>query len=291
MNKTLYISDLDGTLLQSDQHISEESCRILNGLSEQGLMFTYATARSLITASMVTAGLDVKIPVIVYNGAFIIDGDGKRLVKNIFSADEAEDIFYTLSGFGIDPLVYSIIEDKEKFSYMPERLTRGMKDFLATRNGDPRHRPVSEESDMLTGDVFYFTCIDVAGSMDKAYEELKKRYYCVYSTDIYSGDHWLEVLPVSASKANASLQLKKLLKCGRLVVFGDGVNDIPMFKVSDECYAVENAAPELKEIAGSVIGGNNENSVAKFISEHFNANQILNFSSSEKINKKFIKKF
>lgn len=272
MKKTIYISDLDGTLLQSNQRISAESCRILNGLSKRGLLFTYATARSLITASKVTAGLDVKIPVIVYNGAFIIDGDGKRLVKNNFSEEDAEKIFYTLAEFGTDPLVYSIIGNEEKFSYIPEWLTRGMKDFLATRNGDPRHRPVSKRSDMLMGDVFYFTCINDTGSMEKIYEELKKKYYCVYSTDIYSGDQWLEILPVSATKSNASLQLKKLLDCDRLVVFGDGANDIPMFKAADECYAVKNADPKLKVIADGIIGGNNENCVAKFISEHFSVN-------------------
>lgn len=28
--------------------------------------------------------------------------------------------------------------------------------------------------------------------------------------------------------------------CDRIVSFGDALNDIPMFQISDECYAVEN---------------------------------------------------
>lgn len=270
MNKILYISDLDGTLLTSGQFVSRKSFETLNSLSERGLLFTYATARSLITASKVTAGLDVKIPVIVYNGAFIIGG-GERLVKNVFSADEAENIFRTLAEYGIEPLVYSVISDEEKFSYRPERLTRGVRDFLGTRSGDPRHRPVSRECDMLCGDVFYFTCIDSTAAMSKAYEKLKNRYYCVYSADIYSGNQWLEILPKAATKANAAVQLKKLLECDKLVVFGDGVNDIPLFEASDKCCAVSNAAPELKEIADTIIGSNNEDSVAEYISRHFGA--------------------
>lgn len=270
MNKTLYISDLDGTLLTNDQFVSRKSFETLNNLSEQGLLFTYATARSLITASKVTAGLDVKIPVIVYNGAFIIGGE-ERLVKNVFSSDEAENIFRTLAEYSIEPLVYSVIDGEEKFSYRPERLTRGIKDFLGTRVGDPRHRPVLRESNMLHGDVFYFTCIDDSKTLSEAYEKLKNRYYCVYSNDIYSGDQWLEILPKTATKANAAVQLKKLLGCDKLVVFGDGVNDIPLFEASDECCAVSNAAPELKEIADTIIGSNNEDSVAEYISQHFKA--------------------
>lgn len=270
MPKTLYVTDLDGTLLTSGQYVSPKSCEIINRLTEQGMIFSYATARSLITAKKVTAGLSVKTPVIVNNGVFIVDSaSGEKLVKNIFSAEQGSDIFKTLTKFGILPLVYSIIGDEEKFSYIPQKMTRSMADFLDTRRGDPRHRPLSNEVGMLDGEIFYFACMDEAGSMSEAHEELKKRYYCVYSKDIYSGDQWLEILPKAATKANAVLQLKEYCGCERLVVFGDGVNDIPMFRAADECYAVENAASELKEIADGIIGGNNYDSVAEFIEKDF----------------------
>lgn len=270
MPKTLYVTDLDGTLLTSGQYVSPKSCEIINRLTERGINFSYATARSLITAKKVTAGLSVNAPVIVNNGVFIADSQsGEKLVKNIFSAEQAEDIFKTLTKYEILPLVYSIIGGEEKFSYIPEKLTRGMADFLDTRRGDPRHRPLPSENGMLDGEPFYITCIDEAGSMSEAREELKKRYYCVYSRDIYSGDQWLEILPKAATKANAVLQLKEYCGCDKLVVFGDGINDIPMFKAADECYAVENAAPELKEIADGIIGSNNMDSVAEFIEKNF----------------------
>ncbi|MCM1328821.1 MAG: HAD family hydrolase [Ruminococcus sp.] len=266
MPKTLYVTDLDGTLLTSGQYVSEKSREIIKRLTERGMIFSYATARSLITARKVTAGLDFNVPVIVNNGAFIVDNaSGEKLVKNTFAHGEAEDIFGTLRHFGIAPLVYSIIDGTEKFSYIPERLTRGMADFLNTRKGDPRHRPLTGERGMLDGEPFYITCIDEAGTMAEANGVLKERYYTVYSRDIYSGDQWLEILPKGATKANAVLQLKGYCGCERLVVFGDGENDIPMFKAADECYAVENAAPALKEIADGIIGGNNEDSVAEYL--------------------------
>ncbi|MCH5193419.1 MAG: HAD family hydrolase [Oscillospiraceae bacterium] len=271
--KTLYISDLDGTLLTSEQRISERSLEIISSLTDKGMIFSYATARSIVTARKVTEGLVVRHPVIVYNGAFILNNDtGERLLKNIYTPEEAEDIYRTLSGFGISPLVYSIIDDREKFSYMPSRLTRGMGDFLDSRKGDPRHRPISEDSDMLTGEIFYFSCIDEAGSMGEAYEALKDRFHCIYGADIYSGDQWLEILPITATKANAVRQLKEYLGCERLVVLGDGINDISMFKAADECYAVANADPSLKEIADGIIGSNNEDGAAEFLSKHFSEN-------------------
>ena len=48
-------------------------------------------------------------------------------------------------------------------------------------------------------------------------------------------------------------------------MFGDGLNDADLFRVADECYAVENAVPQLKAMATGVIAGNNEDGVAKWL--------------------------
>ena len=62
---TLYVSDLDGTLLNSDVKISENSKNIINSLIEKGMKFTVATARSLVSASDKIEGLNLKLPVVL----------------------------------------------------------------------------------------------------------------------------------------------------------------------------------------------------------------------------------
>ena len=52
--KTLYVSDLDGTLLRSDETISEYTAQTINRLTTDGMLFSYATARSYHTAKKVT---------------------------------------------------------------------------------------------------------------------------------------------------------------------------------------------------------------------------------------------
>ena len=56
--KTLFVSDLDGTLLHSNERVSQYTCDVINRLTEKGILFSYATARSYITARKVTAGLN-----------------------------------------------------------------------------------------------------------------------------------------------------------------------------------------------------------------------------------------
>ena len=121
----LYVSDLDGTLLRSNETTSEYTNQIINSLVDKGMFFAYATARSLITAKKVTQGIYAKIPLIVYNGAFVID----NVTENILIANYFDDSVYfvldDLFHHGVYPIVYAYIDDKEKFSFVPELCTQG----------------------------------------------------------------------------------------------------------------------------------------------------------------------
>ena len=86
--------------------------------------------------------------------------------------------------------------------------------------------------------------------------------------DIYSDAPQCELSSEKATKANAALELKSMLGCDKLVVFGDNLNDISMFSVADECYATSNAVPELKEIATAVIDSNDDDGVARWLEKN-----------------------
>lgn len=75
-------------------------------------------------------------------------------------------------------------------------------------------------------------------------------------------------MPCRATKAEAIQKLKEMWNCDKVVSFGDAINDIPMFEISDECYAVENAVPELKKAATAVVDSNERDGVAKWLWEN-----------------------
>ncbi len=263
--KTLYVSDLDGTLLRSDEQTSEFTNNTINDLVDKGMIFSYATARSYQTSHKVTKGLEARIPLIIYNGAMVVDNvDGSFLLKNFFD-DDIRDLLKDLFENNVYPIVYSFINDVEKFSYVNDKCTAGMLEFLDTRKNDKRTNIVYNERELLDGDIFYITCIDEKEKLKPFYEKYKEKYHLVFQIDIYTQAQWLEIMPQNASKANAIKQLKELLCCDRLVVFGDGKNDIDMFELADEAYAVENAVEELKEVATGVIESNDNDGVAKWL--------------------------
>ncbi len=271
IGKTLYVTDLDGTLLNRRERINPESIDIINHLVGQGMLFTYATARSLVSASVVTKGLITDIPVIIYNGASIIHpGTGKCLSSVSFSAQEADFASETLRAHGISPLVYAYVDGVERVSWDTTRENNGIKYYLSRRTIDPRLRPLDGGKGLYDGEVFYYTCIGEKEEMMSVYKTFSadKRYRCTLQQELYRTEYWCEIMPVRATKAEAIRTLKKLWNCDRIVSFGDAVNDIPMFEISDECYAVANAVPELKRLATGVIGDNEHDGVAKWLSLH-----------------------
>jgi len=267
--RKLYVSDLDGTLLRSDQVTSDYTNQVINTLVDKGMLFSYATARSLITAKKVTMGIQAKIPLIVYNGAFVID----NVTEEILIANYFDDTVFTLLddlfNNNIYPIVYSYIKGSEKFSFVPELCTKGMNKFIESRNGDVRTNAVSSLAELKLGNVFYITCIDDSEKLKPLYNKYKDTYHCVFQTDIYTKDKWLEIMPIEASKSNAIKQLQTMLGCEKLIAFGDGINDIDMFQIADESYAVANAHEELKKHATAIISSNDEDGVAKWLEGNF----------------------
>lgn len=156
-----------------------------------------------------------------------------------------------------------------KFSYIADKCNKATKELILSRKGDVRDHPVENEKDLESGDVFYFTCIDQYEKLEPLYIHFKEKYHCIFQKEIYSGEQWLEIVPKTVSKANAIRQLKDLLGIDYIVAFGDGKNDIEMFEIADESYAVENAVDELKEIATGIIGCNDADGVAKWLENYF----------------------
>lgn len=275
---TLYVTDLDGTLLNSNSRISQYSIQTINELVAKGMQFTYATARSLVSASVVAQGLSTTIPVIAYNGVLIINPATKEVLSSLaFTPKEAEDARRTLQTYGANPLVYAYVDGVERVSYRADQTNEGIRRYLDMRKGDPRFRPLAEESGLYQGDIFYFTCIAKEEELRPLYEIFVKdnRYRCTLQQELYRPEFFLEIMPKKASKAEAIKKLKEIWHCDKVVSFGDAINDIPMFEISDECYAVGNAVPQLKALATGVIGSNDEDGVARWLAAEETAGRIF----------------
>lgn len=268
--KTLYVTDLDGTLLNQSERISHFTQTTLNKLIEKGMYFTYATARSHHSAKLITGGLRLNMPLIVHNGVFILQPDTFEYIeKSTFTKEETMYLQQLCKEFSVQPLVYSLVKNKERVAWTAGNEHYGLKRYIDARKNDKRLCPFESDDTLFEGELYYITCIGEHEDLKPLYDTLKKdeRFTCVLQQELYRREYWCEVMPKKATKAQAIQRLKEKYNFNKVVCFGDALNDIPMFEYADESYAVENAVQQLKEIATAVIESNENDGVAKKLLE------------------------
>lgn len=268
--KTLYVSDLDGTLMHKDLKISDFSVKTINALVGKGVAFTYATARSISSAGTITKDLKLKLPVITRNGAVLADNNtGKIIEKALFTEKEVEMLKDMLPELPKTGFVSCYFGDDMKKVFAGSLHTAELQGYLDYYKDDPSVVSVSDLSEMFMGNPGYVTIIGDKDEIEPLYIRTReyKGWECLFQKDIYRDEYWLEIAPRNSTKAKSILKLKEEYGFDKLVVFGDSVNDIPMFKIADEAYAVSNAVDELKALATGIIGSNEEDAVAVYLSK------------------------
>ncbi len=264
----LYVSDLDGTLMRNNETLSPYTIQVINNLTEKGLAFTYATARSIESARPITKDLRLNLPVITRNGAVLADNTtGKHLEKALFSVQETERLKELLPELAKYGFVSSFIGEEMHRLYVDGTHTPELQAYLDYYNENPTVRPVRTMPELFTGASGYVTLIGSKAEIAPFYERVRQ-YDCwesMFQKDTYRDEYWLEICPRNCTKAKSIGKLKEKYGFNHLVVFGDGLNDIPMFMYADESYAVANALDELKKYATGIIGSNENDAVADFL--------------------------
>lgn len=271
---TLYVSDLDGTLLNREGKLSERSRLGLTYLLEQGLLFTVASARHVSSINSLLGDLPLQLPVISGNGAYISDMRSGRhelvhaiepaLAQSIFALVRAHGLmpFFSTHGPKGDQLFYHSAGNAGQQSFLDERL----------RLGDPRLRHSTRPQDELRDPAVTFVLIEREGplrALQAAITELCGNAVETHlAEDLYSpGWPWLTVHDKRASKDQAIQTLTERygLVEREIVVFGDHVNDVSMLRAAHRGIAMGNAIEAVKQEAHTVIGSHHFDSVVDFI--------------------------
>lgn len=267
--KTLYVMDLDGTLMRNDKTLSEFTVNVLNRLIDRGMLITYATARTFQSAWEITKDVHFKIPVIARNGTVLANHILKKEIEfSRFSDETVAELKKKLSG-AIERagFVTAYFDGKMMKTYRKGKLSRGLQKYVDEHSRDERLKACGENENLFKGVVTYATLIAEKSELQSIYEKIKDAgdWECVFQKDTYDDEYWLEICPKNATKAAAVLKLKNALCCERVAAFGDSVNDLSMFAVADEACAVANGIEEVKSAATVIIPSNEEDGVAKYL--------------------------
>jgi Cof subfamily protein (haloacid dehalogenase superfamily) len=270
----LFVTDLDGTLLNAEGMISDVSLSILTRLIDEGLPFTVASARSAVSMREVLRGLPVKLPVIEINGAFITDmNSGRHLHCEAIPADIARSAIATGDEHGMTPVMATFDGLADHVYLLPPR-NEGVAGYVTGRMamGDRRLRQVTSLAPALREQVMCLTYMERPEVLAPLHAALQARCggyvrLLMFPEQYFPPWHWLAVYAGKATKAHALERLAGDLgvNLDEVTVFGDQVNDVPMFEKSGHAVAVANAVPELQPHTDETIGHHTDDSVAFYL--------------------------
>lgn len=270
--KKLYISDLDGTLLNNNGELSEYAKTEIENFYREGVLFSVATARSCASIRLVLGDLKFNAPVVLNNGVMIYDLNENRAVSyHSLTKEAVESVFSLFSEYSKHPMLflYSMQEQNMYIRYT-EFDNAQMEEFYNIRKKTLEGRFTREENITKTPedkDAIYMNYWAPKEELDPIVERLKMIPDITFSyyRDSYCGDWLLEIYSAKASKANGVREVKESVNADFVTAFGDNLNDISMLEAADIGVAVSNAAQGLFEHADLVIGTNEKNSVIDYV--------------------------
>jgi len=245
----IVITDLDGTLLDSDRRISDTDFQTLKKLGTMNVCRVVATGRSLHTARRNLAD-DFPIDYVFFSsGCGIFDWTMKRHIfsRSLDSSDVVA-ITETLFESGVDFAIQHPIPENHRFAYHEtgkwetDFATRCelYREFAAPLDSDVRH--VTEASQIIAiipNDVNLFHSI----------KSKLASYKVIRTTSPLDGvSIWIEIFPSDVSKGSAAQWL-----CERLAIdakhslaVGNDYNDIDLLNWAGQSYVVANSPEDLK---------------------------------------------
>lgn len=273
LSDTLYLADLDGTLLTPEITLSPRSAELIGKFIARGGKFSISTARTPASVFQILSALPLHHPISMMNGVLIYDPATRRYLRQAgFGEEPAQRILSVFRNAAIDPVVFFLANDSLFPTY------RAMSPLLGeyAREREIKYGKRFYRVDSLEVEIsrhqgaLYFCARETEDTLTPLVPRLQAipGVHVECYKDIYApGAAYLEVFSSKASKENSTRALRELTGVRHVVSFGDNLNDLPMFRASDASYAVANALEAVRAAATATIGPNTADGVAEFLSQ------------------------
>lgn len=256
------ISDLDGTLLNTEHKISQYTKTVFQELHNENYLIIVATGRHHLDALPIIAGLDCPVYLVSSNGARI-HSPKKEL---LFSCDIKSDDIKSVLALNINP-EFTMVLFREKV-WQTNKENKKLNSFQTLMNYPPEIVDFSTIEDLSAIKLFF------THESHQKLVELKNKILIDHSDDFnhaFSLPFCLEFMDKSVDKSVAILKIleKENFTFEETICFGDGYNDEKMLKATGKALLMDNAPQSLKNILShlEVISSNDNDGVAKYLSE------------------------
>lgn len=257
-------SDIDGTLLNTNHQITEDTKKKIQQINKEGIPYVLVSARMPKGMTNIRAELGAKSPMICYSGALVVDEDDKPIYSVALPKESARKLCKRIQKLDskISISIYTndewLVEDKTEYWAAQETEITGV-----------IPEEVSFEDEEVYQEVHKILCMGNKGDIAKLEQRLVKEFPEIR---IYrSKDTYLEIMSMKASKSDAIHMLKNHFNVEReeIIAFGDNFNDIDMLQYVGLGVAMGNASEEVKNAADIVTDINDNEGERQILDKYF----------------------
>ncbi|GHV56192.1 haloacid dehalogenase [Synergistales bacterium] len=260
----LIASDLDGTLLDSTGKLPERNIRAVKSAIAKGIVFAICTGRMYSSAMRFAEQIGEKMPLICYNGAMLLDTDGRELQHIRLGVAIARELLAIFKERGtyvqmyLDDKLYIKTTDADEFQMYMKHF--GMSGAAI---GDELYSPVSEPTKLL---VMTKDGEEAKSLMRELQDRFGEKLYVTRSNSDF-----VEMMNPNVNKWNALLKLAEHMgfTADEVMAMGDGDNDVEMVANSGMGIAMSNGGERIKKAAKYIAPSNDDGGAGWAIEKSF----------------------
>ncbi|MFJ3867975.1 HAD family hydrolase [Streptomyces nigra] len=251
----LIATDLDGTLLRSDESVSRRTRDALAAATEAGAAHLVVTGRGVPWTRHILQDLGYQGLAVCGQGAQVYHAGENRLLTSVTLDRQLAGVALAKIEAEVGPLYLAASRDG-----LDGDVLVGPGYALT---GALPSTPFTDASDLWSAPLnkIYIQHPELS---DDELAEASRRAAGGFVTVAMAGEGIVELLPLGLSKATGlSLAARRLgVKAADTIAFGDMPNDIPMFAWAAYGVAMANAHDELKAVADEVTSSNEDDGIA-----------------------------
>lgn len=262
-NIKLCVFDLDGTLLNSNKKITQETLLAVKNLSNYNIKYTIATGRIDILARKYQREICSDLPIISCNGSIIRDLSNKIYYMKTLDFETVKNIFNYFKSLELNFLFYTensilVTKNNPRIEFL--------KNYNKTANKNDQFN-----FEIMDDDINKYSNLKFLKSL--AYIENRPKLLEIQSIlnkdfknlSIVSSDYeLLDLMPSGINKGTALSILCNILniESENVCVFGDNFNDIEMINFAGTSIVPENGENDVKKLATHITKTNDEEGIS-----------------------------
>lgn len=262
MDWKIVFSDIDGTVLNSKHELLSSTITSVQSLASRNIPFVLVSARMPKAMKLILDEINVKMPMISYGGALVLDEQNHILYDNKINKVDTRAIIDEIETIKSGEIVINYYSDDNWYVKDKNNLAVKREENITHVKSSQANFDDLIRKDVLPNKLLCMTEPGINADLEKVLKEKFPKLNIVRSSDIL-----LEIMNKDVSKAKGLKVLLDYLQIEsfQAIAFGDNYNDLDMLKFVGRGVVMQNAPEEIKKQMKYITKSNNEDGIYEYL--------------------------